>query len=73
MKTLNRPAKLLFYSARRRRGDLSLVAYLTNYSLSHISNILAGRRRIPHNVASMFYDICCDRVKNSKLVSSNSI
>lgn len=65
---LNRTAKLAFYTARRRKGDVTNVAEKTGYSVSHVSNVLAGRRSMPKTVASELYNLSRRRMKNSELV-----
>lgn len=36
--------KLVKVAQRRKRGDVTNIAMETNYSTSHVSNVLAGRR-----------------------------
>jgi len=64
---MNRTAKLAFFKARKRNGDVTRVAENTGYSVSHVSNTLAGRRSIPQPVANEMYNISRRRVKNSEL------
>jgi hypothetical protein len=68
MKILNNNAKLAFFTARRRDGDLSLISRYSGYSLSHVSNIVAGRRKINERVAVIAYYLSKPRKKNSQLV-----
>jgi hypothetical protein len=70
MRKLNRTAKLAFFNARIRKGDIINIAENTLYSRSHISNIIAGRRTIPTIVANKMYRISCQRMKNSTLVTN---
>ena len=52
MRKLNRTAKQAFYAARNRRGDVTRLAESTGYSASHVSNVLAGRRSVPQDLAN---------------------
>jgi Ethanolamine utilization protein EutJ (predicted chaperonin) len=63
---LNRTSKLAFYAARNRKGDVTRLAEATGYSTSHISNVLAGRRSVPQELANEMYRISSRRMKNSE-------
>ena len=63
---LNRTSKLAFYAARNRRGDVTRLAESTGYSASHVSNVLAGRRSVPQELANEMYNISRRRMKNSE-------
>jgi transcriptional regulator with XRE-family HTH domain len=67
-KQLNCSAKLAYFVARKQRGDSMRVAELTGYSRSHVSNVLAGRRTVPQEMANEMYNISRNRRKNSELV-----
>jgi len=64
---LNRTAKLNFFKARQRQGDVTRVAETTGYSESHVSNVVAGRRSVPQVMANEMYNITRRRMKNSEL------
>lgn len=64
---LNRTAKLNFFKARQRQGDVTRVAESTGYSKSHVSNVVAGRRSVPQVMANEMYNITRRRMKNSEL------
>ena len=49
---LNRSAKLTFFNARKRQGDVSKLSESTGYSISHITNVLAGRRSVSQALAN---------------------
>jgi hypothetical protein len=70
MKKLNRTAKLAFYTARNRKGDVDRIAENTSYSVSHISNVVAGRRSVPQDMANEMYRISRRRMKNSELATN---
>jgi hypothetical protein len=63
---LNRSAKQAFYTARKRSGDVTRIAETTGYSTSHISNVMAGRRRINDTIANEMYNVSRRRMKNSE-------
>ena len=68
MKRLNKTAKMVFYTARKRQGDTTRIAEQSGYSVSHVSNIMAGRRLVNQDVANVMYNISRRRVKTSELV-----
>ena len=57
MKRLNKTAKMAFYTARKRQGDTTRIAEQSGYSVSHVSNIMAGRRSVNQDVANVMYNI----------------
>ena len=63
---LNRSAKLTFFNARKKQGDVSKLSESTGYSISHITNVLAGRRSVSQALANEMYTISRRRVKNSE-------
>ncbi len=69
MKTnkLNSTAKLAFYNARKRDGDVKRLAETTGYSVSHITNIMNGTRNINDEVANVMYTISARRQKVSEM------
>lgn len=68
MRKLNRTAKLAFYCARQRKGDTTRLAETTGYSVSHVSNIINGRRSVNQNVANAMYNMSRRRMKTVDLV-----
>ena len=66
-KKLNRTAKQAFFSARQRSGDAARLSDATGYSLSHVNNVIAGRRNVPQILANEMYNISRRRMKNSEL------
>ena len=69
MKTnkLNSTAKLAFFNARKREGDVKRLAETTGYSVSHITNIMNGTRNINDEVANAMYKISARRQKVSEM------
>ena len=63
---LNKSAKLTFFNARKRQGDVAKLNETTGYSISHITNVLAGRRSVPQTLANEMYRISSRRMKNSE-------
>lgn len=61
--------KLLFYRNRQRQGDEFILAERADYSVSHVRNIIAGRRNIPDIVANEMYKISRRRKTNSEVNS----
>ena len=68
MRKLNRTAKLTFYNARQRQGDVTRLAETTGYSVSHVSNIINGRRSVNQDVANAMYNMSRRRMKTIDLV-----
>ena len=64
---MNRTAKLAFFKARKRTGDTTRLAEETGYSVSHVSNMTSGTRRVNNTVANAMYMLTRRRVKNSEL------
>jgi predicted chitinase len=63
---LNRTAKLSFFTHRQKQGDLTRLSEETNYSVSHLSNITNGRRRVTNEIANAMYMLTRRRVKNTE-------
>jgi hypothetical protein len=63
---LNKTAKHAFFTARRRNGDVTRVAEMSNQSVSHVSNIMSGRRSVNQEVANAMYMVSRRRLKNTE-------
>lgn len=61
---LNRTAKLSFYTHRKRTGDLTRLAEETGYSVSHLSNVVNGNRKVNDTIANAMYMVARRRMKN---------
>ena len=61
---LNRTAKLAFFTHRRRQGDVTRIADETGYSVSHVTNMINGVRKINDTVATAMYMLTRRRQKN---------
>ena len=67
---LNSTAKLSFFKAHKRQGDVSRLAEETGYSVSHLSNITSGVRRVNDTVANAMYMLTRRRTKNIELATA---
>jgi hypothetical protein len=63
---LNRTAKLSFFTHRQKQGDLTRLSEETDYSVSHLSNVTNGRRRVNDTIANAMYMLTRRRVKNTE-------
>jgi hypothetical protein len=63
---LNRTAKLSFFTHRKRTGDVTRIADETGYSVSHISNMISGARKVTDTVANAMYMLTRRRQKNEQ-------
>ena len=61
---LNRTAKLAFFTHRQRTGDVTRIADETGYSVTHVSNMINGVRRVNDTVANAMYMLTRRRQKN---------
>ena len=55
--TVSAQEKVAFYNARVRKGDNHKLADVTRYSVSHISNVRAGRRTPPTALAEAMFKL----------------
>ncbi len=67
---LNRTAKLSFFTHRQKQGDLTKLSETTDYSVSHLSNITNGRRRVNDTIANAMYMLTRRRVKNAEFAQA---
>ena len=63
---LNRTAKLAFYKARRRQGDVNRISDETGYSPRMIYYTLSGERRVNDTIANAMYMVSRRRMKNEE-------
>lgn len=64
---LNRTAKLAFFKARQRKGDVARVAEESGYTTRMVYYTLSGERRVNDDIANTMYSLTRRRVKNSEL------
>ena len=60
---LNRTAKLSFFTHRQKTGDVTRITETTGYSVSHVSNMINGVRKINNTVANALYMLTRRRQK----------
>jgi len=65
MRKLSNYLKLKVYNARKRRGDIERIEIKTGYSISHISNVLNGKR-VNDEIASVAYKMASKRKINKE-------
>jgi hypothetical protein len=65
MKNQDPKAVMASFTARQRRGDVTRIANKTNYSVSHISNVLNGRRTVNETIAREMHRISYRRKANA--------
>ena len=63
---LNCTAKLAFYKARRRQGDVNRISEETGYSPRMIYYTLTGERRVNDTIANAMYMVSRRRMKNEE-------
>jgi hypothetical protein len=65
MRKLSNYLKLKVYNARKRRGDIERIEIKTGYSISHISNVLNGKR-VNDEITSVAYKMASKRKINKE-------
>jgi hypothetical protein len=66
---LNRTAKLAFFNARKRKGDVNKLAEETGYTTRFVYYTLKGERSMNKPLANAMYNLSRRRIKNSQLTS----
>ena len=64
---LNHTAKLAFFKARQRKGDVARVAEESGYTTRMVYYTLSGERRVNDDIANVMYSLTRRRTKNSEL------
>jgi hypothetical protein len=67
---LNRTAKLSFFTHRQKTGDLTRLSEETGYSISHLSNVSNGVRRVNNTIANAMYMLTRRRAKKAEYVNA---
>jgi hypothetical protein len=67
---LNRTAKLSFFTHRQKTGDLTRLSEETGYSVSHLSNVTSGTRRVNDTIANAMYNLTSRRMKKAEFVQA---
>lgn len=64
-KKLSLNEKVSYFKTRKQPGDITNVADDTGYSVSHVSNIVAGRRNVNEVIGNALYDTAKGRKATS--------
>ena len=67
---LNRTAKLAFFKARKRSGDVTRISSETGYTERMVYYILAGERKVNQIVANAMYNLTSRRMKKAEFVQA---
>ena len=67
---LNRTAKLSYFKARKRSGDVTRISSETGYTERMVYYILAGERKINQIVANAMYNLTRRRLKNNEFFAA---
>ena len=67
---LNRTAKLSFFTHRQKTGDLTRLSEETGYSVSHLSNVTSGARRVNDTIANAMYNLTSRRMKKAEFAQA---
>jgi hypothetical protein len=67
---LNRTAKLSFFTHRQKTGDLTRLSEDTGYSVSHLSNVTNGARRVNNTIANAMYNLTSRRMKKAEFAQA---
>ena len=67
---LNRTAKLSFFTHRQKTGDLTRLAEETGYSVSHLSKVTNGARRVNDTIANAMYNLTSRRMKKAEFAQA---
>jgi hypothetical protein len=67
---LNRTAKLAFFKARQRQGDVTRISEETGYSPRMVYYTISGERKVNDTIANTMYTIARRRQKNSEYANA---
>ena len=67
---LNRTAKLSFFTHRQKTGDLTKLSEETGYSVSHLSNVTSGTRKVNNTIANAMYMLTRRRAKRAEYANA---
>lgn len=67
---LNRTAKLAFFKARQRKGDVARVAEDSGYTTRMVYYTISGERRVNDTIANAMYNVTRRRAKNRDLATA---
>ena len=67
---LNRTAKLAFFKARQRQGDVTRISEETGYSPRMVYYTISGERKVNDTIANAMYTIARRRQKNNSYANA---
>jgi hypothetical protein len=67
---LNRTAKLAFFKARQRQGDVTRISEETGYSPRMVYYTISGERKVNDTIANTMYTIARRRQKNNSYANA---
>jgi hypothetical protein len=67
---LNRTAKLAFFKARQRQGDVNRISEETGYSPRMVYYTISGERKVNDTIANTMYTIARRRQKNNSYANA---
>jgi hypothetical protein len=67
---LNRTAKLAFFKARQRQGDVTRISEETGYSPRMVYYTISGERKVNDTIANAMYTISRRRQKNNSYANA---
>jgi hypothetical protein len=67
---LNRTAKLAFFKARQRQGDVNRISEETGYSPRMVYYTISGERKVNDTIANAMYMVTRRRQKNNSYANA---
>jgi hypothetical protein len=67
---LNRTAKLAFFKARQRQGDVNRISEETGYSPRMVYYTISGERKVNDTIADAMYMVARRRQKNNSYANA---
>ena len=67
MSNLNRTAKLAYFTARKRDGDVKKISEEVGSRTDYVRRMLNGERKINYDVADYAYHMTRNRKRNSEI------
>jgi hypothetical protein len=67
---LNRTAKLAFFKARQRQGDVNRISEETGYSPRMVYYTISGERKVNDTIANTMYTMARRRQKNNSYANA---
>jgi ABC-type molybdenum transport system ATPase subunit/photorepair protein PhrA len=67
---LNRTAKLAFFKARQRQGDVNRISEETGYSSRMVYYTISGERKVNNTIANAMYMVARRRQKNAEYANA---